>query len=134
MLSEGKSTAIFQFESSGMQDILKRRLNTITLMRALCGHVPVVSGRIVSTVQLRPAGPSIDSQQRALKLIRGLSIEDFGDLADAFFDVHDACPVLPVGDADVTDLHRARLALVVAVRRVLANGLGLLGISAPEKL
>ena len=33
-------------------------------------------------------------------------------LAGAFFDVHDACPVLPMGDADVTDLHRARLALV----------------------
>lgn len=55
-------------------------------------------------------------------------------LADAFFDVHDSCPVLPVGDADVTDLHRARLTLVVAVRRVLANGLGLLGIGAPERI
>ena len=55
-------------------------------------------------------------------------------LADAFFDVHDACPVLPVGDADVTDLHRARLALVVAARLVLANGLGLLGVSAPERI
>ena len=55
-------------------------------------------------------------------------------LAGAFFDVHDACPVLPVGDADATDLHRARLALVVAVRRVLANGLGLLGVSAPERI
>ena len=55
-------------------------------------------------------------------------------LADAFFDVHDACPVLPVGDADVTDLHRARLALVVAARVVLANGLGLLGVSAPERI
>ena len=56
------------------------------------------------------------------------------DLAAAFFDVHEACPVLPVGDADVTDLHRARLALVVAARRVLANGLGLLGVSAPERI
>jgi arginyl-tRNA synthetase len=55
-------------------------------------------------------------------------------LAAAFFDVHDACPVLPVGDADVTDLHRARLALTVAARRVLANGLGLLGVSAPERI
>jgi poly-gamma-glutamate capsule biosynthesis protein CapA/YwtB (metallophosphatase superfamily) len=38
-----------------------------------------VEGEIVSTVQLRPDGPSIDTQQRALNLIRGLSIEDFGD-------------------------------------------------------
>ena len=33
----------------------------------------------MSTVQLRPAGPSIDPKQRALNLIRGLSIEDFGE-------------------------------------------------------
>ena len=38
-----------------------------------------VEGEIVSTVQLRPDGPSIDAQQRALNLIRDLSIEDFGD-------------------------------------------------------
>jgi poly-gamma-glutamate capsule biosynthesis protein CapA/YwtB (metallophosphatase superfamily) len=38
-----------------------------------------VEGTIVSTVQLRPDGPSIDNQDRALNLIRGLSIEDFGD-------------------------------------------------------
>ena len=38
-----------------------------------------LEGEIVSTIQLRPAGPSIDPQERALKMIRGLSIEDFGN-------------------------------------------------------
>lgn len=38
-----------------------------------------VEGEIVSTVQLRPDGPSIDEEKRALNLIRGLSIEDFED-------------------------------------------------------
>lgn len=38
-----------------------------------------VEGEIVSTIQLRPAGPSIDPEQRALNMIRGLSIEDFDD-------------------------------------------------------
>ena len=38
-----------------------------------------VDGEIISTVQLRPAGPSVDKQQRALKLIRDLSLNDFGD-------------------------------------------------------
>lgn len=38
-----------------------------------------IEGEIISTVQLRPDGPSIDSDQRALNLIRGLSIEDFED-------------------------------------------------------
>ena len=55
-------------------------------------------------------------------------------LAGAVFDVHDTCPSLPMGDEEVTDLHRARLAMVVAARQVLANGLGLLGVSAPERI
>jgi poly-gamma-glutamate capsule biosynthesis protein CapA/YwtB (metallophosphatase superfamily) len=36
-----------------------------------------VEGEIISTVQIRPAGPSIDPQKRALKMIRDLSNEDF---------------------------------------------------------
>lgn len=73
--------------------------------------------------------PSVVASGEPHRLARHLEA-----LATAFFDVHDACPVLPVGDADVTDLHRARLALVVAARRVFANGLGLLGVSAPERI
>ena len=43
----------------------------------LDGEGRFVEGDIVSTVQLRPDGPSIDKRQRALNLMRGLSIEDF---------------------------------------------------------
>ena len=45
----------------------------------LDGDGKFVDGDIVSTIQLRPAGPSIDPQDRALNLIRGLSVEDFGN-------------------------------------------------------
>ena len=38
-----------------------------------------VEGEIISTHQLRPAGPSLDPQGRALNMIRGLSSEDFGN-------------------------------------------------------
>ena len=38
------------------------------------------------------------------------------------------------GDEEVTDLHRTRLWLNDATRQVLANGLGLLGVSAPERM
>ncbi|HEY5642728.1 MAG TPA: CapA family protein [Woeseiaceae bacterium] len=48
------------------------------LMTTLDGDGRFVDGEIVSTIQLRPAGPSIDPEQRALNLVRGLSIEDFG--------------------------------------------------------
>ncbi|MEU0084161.1 ArgS-related anticodon-binding protein NrtL [Streptomyces sp. NPDC006274] len=42
--------------------------------------------------------------------------------------------VLPVGDEKPTAAHRARLALAEAVGTVLAGGLSLLGVSAPEYL
>ena len=49
------------------------------LMTTLDGDGKFIEGEIVSTVQLRPAGPSIDPKRRALNLMRGLSIEDFGE-------------------------------------------------------
>ncbi|QIK06576.1 hypothetical protein G7Z12_11485 [Streptomyces sp. ID38640] len=54
--------------------------------------------------------------------------------ADAFFRWHDICPPLPVGEQKPLAVHRARLALAEAGGTVLANGLRLLGISAPEHL
>lgn len=49
------------------------------LLTTLDGNGRFIAGEIVSTVQRRPDGPSIDEQDRAFKLIRGLSSEDFGD-------------------------------------------------------
>ncbi|MEV0370113.1 ArgS-related anticodon-binding protein NrtL [Streptomyces sp. NPDC050636] len=54
--------------------------------------------------------------------------------ADAFFRWQDVCPPLPVGERKPLAVHRARLALAEATGTVLANGLRLLGISAPEHL
>ncbi|GGN47898.1 hypothetical protein GCM10012285_34240 [Streptomyces kronopolitis] len=54
--------------------------------------------------------------------------------ADAFFRWHDEFPPLPVGEQKPSAVHRARLALAEAGGTVLANGLRLLGISAPEHL
>jgi len=47
------------------------------LMATLDGDGRFIEGKIVSTVQIRPAGPSLDTKQRAFKLIRGLTAEDF---------------------------------------------------------
>lgn len=55
-------------------------------------------------------------------------------LASAYHKFYDTCRVLPMGDEPISELHRARLALCVAARQVLANGLGLLGVSAPERM
>ena len=56
------------------------------------------------------------------------------DLAGTYHRFYDSCRVLPMGDEEAGDLHRARLLLVAATRTVLANGLELLGVSAPERM
>ncbi|MCV7218509.1 arginine--tRNA ligase [Mycobacterium crocinum] len=56
------------------------------------------------------------------------------DLAGDYHRFYDSCRVLPMGDEEPTDLHRARLALCAATRQVIANGLAILGVSAPERM
>ncbi|MBY8873421.1 arginine--tRNA ligase [Micromonospora sp. PLK6-60] len=55
-------------------------------------------------------------------------------VAASYHRFYDNCRVLPQGDEEITDLHRARLWLNDATRVVIANGLRLLGVSAPERM
>ncbi len=56
-------------------------------------------------------------------------------LSAAFHKWYDECRVRPMdADEEITDLHRTRLWLNDATRQVLANGLDLLGVSAPERM
>jgi arginyl-tRNA synthetase len=56
------------------------------------------------------------------------------DLAGDYHRFYDACRVLPQGDEEPGDLHSARLALCEATRQVIANGLAILGVTAPERM
>ena len=56
------------------------------------------------------------------------------ELAGTYHRFYDACRVLPQGDEEATDGTRARLWLCEATRTVLANGLALLGVGAPERM
>jgi arginyl-tRNA synthetase len=56
------------------------------------------------------------------------------ELASAYHKFYDNCRVLPQGDEEATPLHTARLALCEATRQLLANGLGLLAVDAPERM
>ena len=57
------------------------------------------------------------------------------DLASAYHKWYDTCRVRPTADdPEVTDLHRTRLWLNAATGQVLANGLALLGVSAPDRM
>ena len=56
------------------------------------------------------------------------------ELAGLYHRWYDNCRVLPLGDEPIGDLHRTRLWLNDATGQVLRNGLGLLGVSAPERM
>ncbi|MBC7290335.1 MAG: arginine--tRNA ligase, partial [Actinotalea sp.] len=56
------------------------------------------------------------------------------ELAGAYHKWYDQRRVTPFGDEVVGDVHRTRLWLNDATRQVLANGLGLLGVGAPERM
>lgn len=56
------------------------------------------------------------------------------ELAGAYHKWYDVRRVTPFGDEEVSDVHRTRLWLNDATRQVLANGLRLLGVSAPERM
>jgi arginyl-tRNA synthetase len=55
-------------------------------------------------------------------------------LATAYHRFYDVCRVLPRGDEPVEGIHIARLWLCAATRQVLANGLALCGVTAPERM
>jgi hypothetical protein len=69
----------------------------------LDGNGVFVDGQITSTIQLRPAGPSLDEKQRALNLIRGLSIDDFGSPGLTF---EADGSLLPIARGDVEEHRR----------------------------
>ncbi len=60
-------------------------------------------------------------------------LEDTTATFNRWYDTKE-CRMLPQGDEPVSPANLARLVLVVAARTVAANGLGLLGVSAPERM
>jgi len=60
-------------------------------------------------------------------------LEDTAAVFNRWYDTKE-CRMLPMGDEPVTPTNEARLVLVQSVRTVLANGLDLLGVSAPERM
>jgi arginyl-tRNA synthetase len=56
------------------------------------------------------------------------------DLASGYHKFYDSVRVLPMGDEPATDATVARLWLCRATQQVLANGLAVLGVSAPDRM
>jgi len=60
-------------------------------------------------------------------------LEDTASVFNKWYDTKE-CRMLPQGDEPAGPVNHARLVLTVAARTVLANGLDLLGVSAPERM
>lgn len=60
-------------------------------------------------------------------------LESMTSVFNRWYDTRE-CRMLPQGDEPVRPVNEARLVLVAATRTVLANGLALLGVSAPERM
>ena len=56
------------------------------------------------------------------------------ELAGVYHGFYADCRVLPLGDEPIAAIHSARAALSAATMQVIANGLELLGVSAPERM
>jgi arginyl-tRNA synthetase len=56
------------------------------------------------------------------------------DLAGAYHRWYDECRISPQGDDEITDVNRTRAWVNEATRVVLANGLRLLGVTAPDRM
>ena len=56
------------------------------------------------------------------------------ELAGTYHGFYADCRVLPMGDENPSSLHTARLLLCASTKQVIANGLALLGVSAPERM
>jgi arginyl-tRNA synthetase len=56
------------------------------------------------------------------------------EVAGSYHRWYDNCRVTPLAGADVETVHRTRLWLNEATSTVLHNGLGILGVSAPERM
>ena len=56
------------------------------------------------------------------------------ELAGVYHGFYADCRVLPMGEEAISPLHSARANLCAATKQVLANGLDLLGVSAPERM
>jgi len=65
---------------------------------------------------------------------RGADARYLEALAGSYHKWYDERRVTPLGDEPVGDEHRTRLWLAEAVRTVLASGLALVGVSAPERM
>ncbi|MCK9899672.1 arginine--tRNA ligase [Frankia sp. Cpl3] len=112
----GLATSVGEAFDAGSVDVsLLSHPREVDLIRAL-GELP----RVVETAA------ALRAPHRIARYLE--------ETAGTYHRFYDSCRVLPQGDEEPTAVTAARLLLVEATRVVLANGLRLLGVSAPERM
>jgi arginyl-tRNA synthetase len=97
------------------------------LIRTL-GEFPRIVAASVAVLASAPISGAAELRQPR-RVVRYLE-----QLTSAYHRFDGSCRALPMGDEEPSPRHAARLALCQATRHVLANGLGMLGLSAPERM
>jgi arginyl-tRNA synthetase len=97
---------------------------------ALLGHE--LDGRLLRALAEYPRVVASAAELREPHRIARY-LEDTAAVFNKWYDTKE-CRMLPQGDEPATPTNEARLALVAATRTVIANGLDLLGVSAPERM
>lgn len=118
------------------------RLSSILRNAADLGLVPAVDAADLSLLSTAREGDLLRALAEFPRVVsRAAELHEphrvaryLEDTASAFHKFYDVCRVLPQGDEEPEPIHSARLILVDATRTVLANGLELLGVSAPERM
>jgi len=119
--------ALREFRIEGIQ-------TNLGLLEALLRH-PAFAGQRITTrfveehaAELVAAAAELRHPHRVARYL-----EDTTATFNKWYDTRE-CRMLPKGDEPVAPVNEARLMLTVAARTVLANGLELLGVSAPERM
>lgn len=108
----------------GFRGTYEDEVRAPALLDALADYPAFVQAvREMRPVRVTPAPAPGAAQRLARHLVA---------VADAFLEFH--VTVLPIGDEKPSAAHRSRLAVAEAAGTVLAGGLSLLGISAPEHI
>jgi arginyl-tRNA synthetase len=126
---EGNTGPYLQYAHARLVSIERKARDTGVLGEA---HAPIALGEEAErrlALELSELEPTLLAVAETLQPHR-LTTYLFS-LATAFTTFYETCPVLK---ADTPELRASRLALCFATRRVLALGLGLLGMGAPERM
>ncbi len=117
--------------SEGAQlELLDHTLESdLTRTLAAFPRIVALAASAASPTASSVAAAEVPQLREPRRLVRYLE-----QLTSAYHRFDASCRVLPMGDEQPGARHAARLALCQATRQVLANGLGLLGVSAPERM